>query len=239
MATAADSKFRRSYASLAAAQKGSVGVSFYSRWVNRPAGRVLAAGAHVLGLTPNAVTYLSAVATLAGLLVLVLVPPSPLVGVGVGLLLVLGFALDSSDGQLARLRGGGSVLGEWLDHLIDAGKTVLVHTSVLLAVWFHGDVPTAWLLVPLAYQFVAVVQFSGILLTQFLERKAGGAAKRPPSNLRSLLLLPADYGILCLVFLTSGVHAIFLPLYTVLAVVTALITAAMIVAWARRLTALG
>lgn len=212
-----------------------MGVSFYSRWLNRPAGRFLAAGAHVLGLTPNTVTYLSGLATLAGLVLLVLAPPSPLVGVGVGLLLILGFALDSADGQLARLRGGGSVLGEWLDHLIDSGKTVLVHTAVLLTAWLHGDVPTAWLLVPLAYQFVAVVQFSGILLTQFLERKSGATGKRKPSNLRSLLLLPADYGVLCLAFLTSGMHAVFFPLYTALAAVTTLITAAMIVGWAKRL----
>lgn len=236
MSVVSTSKFRENYASLAAAQKGSQGVSFYSRWVNRPVGRVLAAGAHVLGLTPNVVSYLSGLVTLAGLVLLVLAPPSPLLGVLVGSLLMLGFALDSADGQLARLRGGGSVLGEWLDHLIDSGKTVLVHTAVLLTAWLHGDVVSLWLLVPLGYQFVAVVQFSGILLTQFLEARSRATAPRQASNLRSFLLLPADYGVLCLAFLTSGVHAVFFPLYTFLGVLTAVITAAMIVAWARRLS---
>lgn len=226
--------FRENYEQLARAQKSSVGVSFYSRWINRPAGRVLAAAAHVVGLTPNGVTYLSALASLAGLALLVLAPPTPLAGVGVGALLMLGFALDSADGQLARLRGGGSVLGEWLDHLIDSGKTVLVHTSVLLMLWRSADVDQAWLAVPLWYQFVAVVTFSGILLTQFLEPK-GPAAQRRPSNLRSLALLPADYGVLCLAFLTSGVQWVFLPLYAALAAVTTLISAAMIARWAKRL----
>lgn len=232
--TAAPRSFGQSYGSLAAAQKGSVGVSYYSRWLNRPWGRVLAAGAHVAGLTPNAVSYLSGLVTLAALILLVAAPPSPLMGVLVGLLLMFGFALDSADGQLARLRGGGSVLGEWLDHLIDSGKMVLVHTFVLLMAWIHADVPTAWLLVPLAYQFVVVVQFSGILLTQFLEPPSSVAARRP-SAVRSLALLPGDYGVLCLAFLFSGVHSVFLPLYTALGVCSALLTTAMIYQWARRL----
>lgn len=239
MATATQQTFGDSYAYLANAQKKSVGVSLYSRWVNRPVGRVLAAVAHVLGLSPNAVTALSALASLAGLTLLVAVRPSAAVGVGVGLLLMLGFALDSADGQLARLRGGGSTLGEWLDHLVDSGKTVLVHTAVLIAAWLYFDVPTAWLLVPLAYQFVAVVQFCGILLTQFLEPRNPGAKARRPSTLRSVLLLPTDYGILCVAFLTSGIPGVFMPVYSALGLSTAVLTAAMIVQWASRLGAAG
>ncbi|WGT46716.1 CDP-alcohol phosphatidyltransferase family protein [Tessaracoccus lacteus] len=229
--------FMDSYARLFRAQKTSVGVSYYSRWINRPIGRVLASAAHVLGLTPNAVTGLSALCSLGALVLLVLAEPSPLTGLGVGLLLVLGFAFDSADGQLARLRGGGSRLGEWLDHLVDSGKTVLVHTAVLLAAWLHWDVPTGWLLVPLAYLFVAVVQFSGILLTQFLLPKDQSATPRQPSAARSLALLPADYGVLCLAFLLSGAPAVFTVVYTVLGALTALVTAGLIAQWARRLRA--
>ncbi len=238
-AAAARQGFRESYAYLANAQKNSVGVSMYSRWVNRPIGRVLAAVAHVLGLSPNAVTGLSALASLAGLALLVAVPPSAALGVGVGLLLILGFALDSADGQLARLRGGGSTLGEWLDHLVDSGKTVLVHTAVLIAAWLYFDVPTVWMLVPLAYQFVAVVQFCGILLTQFLEPKEPAAKARKPSTLRSVVLLPTDYGILCVAFLTSGIPQVFVPVYSALGLATAVLTAAMIVQWAGRLGEAG
>jgi len=229
--------FADSYARLARAQKSSVGVSYYSRWINRPLGRVLASTAHISGLTPNAVTGLSALCSLAALVLLVLAPPGPVVGIGVGLLLILGFAFDSADGQLARLRGESSRLGEWLDHLVDSGKTVLVHTSVLLAAWLHWGVPTWWLLIPLAYLFVAVVQFSGILLTQFLLPKVDrSAAVRGPSVVRSLALLPADYGVLCIAFLTSGIPAAFTVVYPVLGVLTALITAALIAQWARRLS---
>lgn len=229
--------FRNGYARLAKAQKSSVGVSYYSRWLNRPLGRVLASAAHVAGLTPNQVTGVSALCSLAGLFLLVLVRPSVGVGLAVGLLLILGFAFDSADGQLARLRGGGSRLGEWLDHVVDSGKTVLVHVGVLLVAWRFWAVPTWWLLVPLGYLFVAVVQFSGILLTQFLLPKQAGPAGRSPSPLRSLALLPADYGVLCLAFLTAGVPFVFVPLYTALGVATALITVAMVAQWVRRLSA--
>lgn len=235
---AASGSFTDSYTRLAKAQKSAVGVSYYSRWINRPCGRVLASAAHLAGLTPNAVTGLSALCSVAGLTVLVAAAPAGWVGIVVGLLLMLGFAFDSADGQLARLRGGGSALGEWLDHLVDSGKTVLVHVSVLLAAWRFWDVPEIWLLIPLGYLFVAVVQFSGILLTQFLlPRPTGEGGARRPSTARSLALLPADYGVLCVAFLFSGLPAVFTVLYPALGAVTALITAALIASWARRFRA--
>ncbi len=226
-----------SYRRLAAAQKSSVGVSLYSRWVNRPWGRLLASVAYRWGFTPNGVTAISALCSLAGIVVVATVPPAPGTGVLAGLLLMLGFAFDSADGQLARLLGGGSIRGEWLDHLVDAGKNVLVHSSVLLAAWSFYPIPDVWLLVPLAYLFVSVVQFTGILLTQFLERTvaAGKEAQRAPSLVRSVGLLPADYGVLAASFLFSGMPQLFVPLYTLLGVLTTLITAGLIAGWWRRL----
>ncbi|RBL82322.1 CDP-alcohol phosphatidyltransferase, partial [Streptomyces cavourensis] len=50
---------------LRGAQKSAKGVSLYSRYVNRPAGRVLAAGAYRAGLTPNQVTLISGLFTYA------------------------------------------------------------------------------------------------------------------------------------------------------------------------------
>ncbi|MFE3287575.1 CDP-alcohol phosphatidyltransferase, partial [Streptomyces sp. NPDC059233] len=41
---------------LRGAQKSAKGVSLYSRFVNRPAGRYLAAASYAVGLTPNQVT---------------------------------------------------------------------------------------------------------------------------------------------------------------------------------------
>lgn len=231
-----DQTFSAYYRQLAAAQKTSVGVSYYSRWVNRPWGRVLASASRVAGLTPNQVTAISAVCSLAAMLVLTLVPPHPLVGLAVGVLLMLGFAFDSADGQLARLRGGGSALGEWLDHIVDSGKTPLVHLAVAVAAWRFYDLDPVWLLVPLGYAVVAVVLFTGTLLTPFLlERSPSPTPARKPSTARSLALLPADYGVLATSFLLSGVPSVFVPVYTALGIATVLVTGALLVSWVRRL----
>ena len=97
---------------LAAAQKGATGAPAYSRFVNRPLGRLFAALAFHAGLTPNAVTAVSAAFTTTGVALLALAPPSVPMGLAVAACLVLGYALDAADGQLARLRGGGSPAGE-------------------------------------------------------------------------------------------------------------------------------
>ena len=62
---------------------------------------------------------------------------------------MFGYALDSADGQVARLTGGGSLLGEWLDHMIDSTKIAALHLAVLLHACRHTDLPAGWLLVPL------------------------------------------------------------------------------------------
>lgn len=120
---------------LRGAQKTAKGVSLYSRYVNRPAGRVLAAGAFRIGLSPNQVTLVSAAFTFVGIASVALVRPSWGLAAVVYAALVVGFAFDSADGQLARLTGRGGPDGEWLDHVVDCAKMILVHTAVLIS--FH------------------------------------------------------------------------------------------------------
>ena len=116
--------FTSSLEELRSAQKGRKGAPPYSLFVNRPLGRVFAAAANVLGLRPNQVTMISACFTFAAIALLAIGPATWWVGVLVAVGLVLGYALDSADGQLARLQGGGSLTGEWLDHMIDSVKVV-------------------------------------------------------------------------------------------------------------------
>lgn len=190
---------------LAFAQKPGGGVPAYMRWINRGLARPVAAAAYVAGLTPNLVTAFSAFSSLAGLACLLLLPRSILAGVLVAVLLALGFVLDSADGQLARLRGGGSGAGEWLDHVVDAARTCLVHLSVTVALLLAGA-PLGWAVVGLAFCTVAVTQFfSQILAEQLLARRgprtraAGGG-----SDLQSWILLPTDTGVLCWSFALWG-----------------------------------
>nr|WP_223286356.1 CDP-alcohol phosphatidyltransferase family protein [Kocuria atrinae] len=76
--------------------------------VNRPVGRLLAAACYRAGLTPNQVTGISALCSAIGVAVLLAMDPSWVSGILVWFLLALGYAFDSADGQVARLRGGGS-----------------------------------------------------------------------------------------------------------------------------------
>lgn len=214
--------------SLASRQKSSKGAPAYSRFVNRPVGRVLAAAAYTAGLTPNVVTGISAAFSFAGIAVLALVPPSWWSGVLVALALVLGYALDSADGQLARLRGGGSRSGEWLDHIVDATKISTLHLAVLVAAYRWFALPEWWLLIPMIFAIVNAVLFFAMMLNDQLRRAAGvatasatvGTTAAPTattSSLRSLLVLPTDYGLLCWVFLLLGSPAAFAVGYSVFA----------------------
>lgn len=220
-----------SYRQLAAFQKSKVGVSLYSRWINRPLGRILAAAAAGCGLSPNQVSVISMVATLSGLVVMATASPTVWTGIATGLLLILGFALDSADGQLARLQQRSSRIGEWLDHLIDSGKMVCVHAAVLIAAYRFYDVPASWLLLPLAFQLAATLTFSGMVLVKFLAPAAGDRAVRAPSTVRAVGLLPADYGVLACCFLLSGIPMVFVPLYSVLAVLNVIVAVLLLAKW--------
>lgn len=230
--------FAENHRELARAQKSHAGAPIYSVLVNRRLGRFFAAFAHVLGLTPNAVTAVSAVFTYTGIAALGLAAPTWPVAVLVTACLVLGYGLDAADGQLARLRGGGSLLGEWLDHVIDSGKIVLLQVAVA-SMFFrqYGD-RGWWLLVPALFLVATVVHFFGMLLTDLLTRlhhaNRGEAmpGRRGGSMAMSWAKLPTDYGLLCWVFLLIPLATVFHWVYLVLAVLTAGYTLLVLVKWA-------
>lgn len=239
-----DDSWRTVVSVLATAQKSNVNAPAYSRWINRPLGRLFAATAFKLGLTPNMVTALSGCFSAAGIAVLATGTPTPIRGGVVAVLLVLGYALDSADGQLARLRGGGRPSGEWLDHVIDCAKVASVHLAVLVT-WYRnlGDHSSAWLAVPLLFSLQQTVWFFGMVLTDLLMRNAGIRPNRSvPSadakTLNSLAGLPLDYGFFCLGFLLLGWPELWRWFYLAL---FALNTAALfiqLVRWYRRADAL-
>ncbi len=63
------------------------------------------------------------------------------------LMLLIGYAFDSADGQLSRLTGRSSPAGEWLDHMVDATKVVSMPLALGLGLYLHDVVPVAWLVV--------------------------------------------------------------------------------------------
>lgn len=231
------------YRRLSSAQKGHArGAPGYSVYVNRRVGRALAAFAHSRGWTPNTVTGVSALHTFAGIVLLLVLPAHPATGILVALLLALGYAWDSADGQVARLAGTGSLAGEWLDHFVDAIKIAALHLAVLVALWLHTPTrDSGWLVVPLVFSVVSVVTFFGMLLNDLLKGKKGiGSthARGGGTVARSMLLLPTDFGVLCLVFLLWGWTPVFLWAYAALAAANLCFLGLASVKWFREIRAL-
>lgn len=243
---ARDAPWRDVRAALAGAGKSNRNAPAYSRWVNRPLGRVFAATAYRLGLSPNAISLISAAFTYTGIVLIATGTPSWWLGVVVVVLLVVGYALDSADGQVARLQGGGSLAGEWLDHVLDAFKCTSFHLAVAV-MWFRN--PEGWpvwtTLVPLAFALQATGWFFTMILTDLLLRNAGvkkqvmAADEDRQPIWTSLLGIPADYGFLCFSMLLLGAYPLWRWLYVLLAVVNVLLLALQLVRWYRRVAAVG
>jgi phosphatidylglycerophosphate synthase len=213
--------FRETLAALGAAQKSAAaGAPPYSILVNRRLGRYAAALAHKAAMTPNQVTGISAGFTFGAILLLALATPDWWVGLVVWAALAVGYILDSADGQLARLRGDGSVAGEWLDHVVDCTKIVSLHLAVLVAAYRHFQLhPEGWLLVPIGYAIVGTVSFFAMILndqlkTTVLVKSGRQAIPRRGSVTKSILLVPTDYGVLCLIFVLLGASPMFFAVYS-------------------------
>ena len=234
------------------AGKPNRGAPAYSRWVNRPIGRQLAILAFQAGMTPNQVTLASGAVSLCGIVLLGAGPATVPVGILVALLLALAYALDSADGQLARMQGTGSATGEWLDHVIDCLKIASLHMAVLVCWYRNFDLSPATLLVPIGFGIQASAYFFTKILTDALRAAharppVGGerdATPRPRAEehspaLASLVVLPLDYGLLCLLFALLGFHSAFVWSYSALALAGGLLLGAGFVRWYRDLSRLG
>jgi phosphatidylglycerophosphate synthase len=218
-ASAPPADFHQALTALRHAQKTSKGAPAYSRFVNRRLGRLFAAAAYTVSMTPDQVTAVSAAFTFTGIATIATVSPSPASSAAVCVLLVVGYALDSADGQLARLRGGGSIAGEWLDHVVDAIKIATLHVAVLVSWYRFSDESGAALLIPLAYQAVASVQFFVVILNDRIRRAQRGssamilAGEGSSSALYALAVIPTDDGLLFLTLSLMFVHAAFQWVY--------------------------
>lgn len=90
---------------------------------------------HALGVSANAVTVTGAGLSLLGAFVLVTGGPAAAAG-----LLLLGAIADAMDGQLARLSGGASVFGNFLDSTLDRLSDAAWFVAAALVATRMGDV---------------------------------------------------------------------------------------------------
>lgn len=202
---------------LSAAQKPGGGVPAYMRWVNRYLARFPAAAAFVLGISPTTLTMISLALSISGVTLVAAAPRTIPAGICAALCFATAFVLDSSDGQLARLSKTAGPAGEWLDHVVDAARTPMVHLGVAI-----GSARSIgldwWLLVPLAFCLVGVTQSHSQMLAEQLNARRGATKPTGGGNLQSWLLLPTDTGVLCWSFVLWGLPQIFGIWYAFLAV---------------------
>ncbi len=218
--------FRAHLADLNRAQKSGAGVPAYTRWINRRLARGIAASAATIGLTPNAVTMISAGLSAMGLALMIAVGPSWWSALLTGGLLAAGYVFDSADGQVARLTGASSPAGEWLDHVVDAIRTPAIHLTVAIAVLLHAP-GVLWLAaLSVLFAIMSVGQFMSQILAEQLVRNTGGESPESSGIRKSLILLPTDSGVLCWSFALWSIPPLFAVVYATLFAINLVHTAA-------------
>jgi hypothetical protein len=124
-----------------------------------------------------------------------------------------------------------------LDHMVDAVKTSSLHLALLIGLYRFQPVERgALLLVPIGFCLVAAVLFFGTMLNEALRAQHGAPTRaqrtaQRPSVLRSLVVLPTDYGALCWTFVLLGAPTVFLSVYAFCFVVMAAYLALAAVTW--------
>ena len=182
---------------LSRAQKSKTGAPLYSRIINRPAGRVLAAIAHRLGATPDQVTVLSALCTYSGIALIALWRPTVVSAVATALLLMFGYALD----------------------VADVIKLSTIHGAIAISLFRFTELPSPVLLIPLAFGAVQNIHFFSYILTYQLRYHGGTPLAKDesrPGILKSILSAPTDYGLMCFVLMTRFAPTVFLWVYGIM-----------------------
>lgn len=230
---------------IGSAQKSRHGASLYLRLINRPLGRVLAVTAFKLHLTPNFVSALGGVITYAACIVVAIFGKDQVLAIVASAALVFGYALDSADGQLARLSGRTSLSGEFLDRCIDLGKLVLLHAAIISVLVRDQSIdPVMAGVTGTAFLTATIVQSTGSVLRTELWKRHPQANNSPthsePSalqNLKSVFYLGKEYGSLCVLVGILPLTPAFAIGYFVLGLATVITSILLIVKWYRELRA--
>ena len=149
-------------------------INWFTEWVARPPAAVVVYALGPTPITPNQVTFLSAILAAAACAMFA-VWPGYLGLIAAAAVFEFSFVLDCADGQLARLRKQASPLGHLLDFLMDELKAMLLLGAVAVRLWLERH-DEQILLIGLGALFCLA---SGIALTSFMRRPEYGA--KPPT----------------------------------------------------------
>ena len=154
--------------------KKKVDINWFTEWVARPPAAVVVYLLRNTRVTPNQVTFVSAVVA-AGAGAMIALLPGHLWLIAAIAVFELSFVLDCVDGQLARLRKTASPLGHLLDFLMDELKALVILGCVAIRLWRQTE-SDLYLLVGIG-GLVALA--AGLMMTSFTRRPEFGAP--PPT----------------------------------------------------------
>jgi phosphatidylglycerophosphate synthase len=198
---------------------------FWSWMIFEPIGGALAYGFARLGVRPWAVTCLGGACGVGGAIVL---GPASTVGAlaAAALLLLLAYALDCADGQLARATGRASAHGAWLDVAVDSVVIAFVAAALTFAL-MTGDEGPVSLVIGGAF---GASRTASLFTSTIVRRDKGGMALSPPLNhLRTIFVAAIDtpfvYAALCATRLRPGLFETVVLTVTVLTAVQTAVSA--------------
>jgi phosphatidylglycerophosphate synthase len=152
------------------ASKKKRDINKFTQYVMRPPASVVVYFLRNTPITPNQVTFLSAIVA-AGAAAMLILLPGHFWLVMAALVYEFSFLLDCADGQLARIRKIASPAGHLLDFLMDELKAMFIFGAVAIRLWQEA-LDERFLVVGIAGLFCLA---AGLSLTSFLRRPELGA----------------------------------------------------------------
>jgi phosphatidylglycerophosphate synthase len=207
------------------ARRFAVPGPFWSWMLFERIGGALAYGFARVGLSPTAATLLGGAAGVAGAVVWALAK-GPASVIGALALLWLAYALDCSDGQLARATGRASAFGAWLDVTVDSVIVAFMTCCVTLAL-LEGAGPLSSVAIGGAF---GAARTANLFTSSLVRREHGGMApagfaSRLRTAYRALIDTPFVYAVLCATRLAPHLLQTAVLLLTALTVVQTLVSA--------------
>jgi phosphatidylglycerophosphate synthase len=147
------------------ASKKKRDINKFTQYVMRPPASIVVYFLAKTPVTPNQVTFLSAVIAAGAAAMFALLPGYAWLWLG-ALVFEFSFVLDCADGQLARLRKIASPVGHLLDFLMDELKAMLIYACIAVRLYQDGHDDR----ILYAGIFGLFSLASGIALTSFMRR---------------------------------------------------------------------
>lgn len=196
---------KQNYSWLNNFQKKGAGTPAYTRFINRWLGKILTSVLACFNISPNVISITSSIITIITFFLFFMVTSFWQSFILV-ILLYFAYALDSADGQLARLLNKQSKSGEWLDHTLDAIKIPLSQGTAIFLIVAHKFPEKSVLFFYLIILSLACANFlSGILKSKLFPNYSSTSVQISEKHniIRSFITLPLDYGVFISLYIFS------------------------------------